>query len=69
MVNLKELQVFLAAAEYENFSEAARNEPELAGMVLLNRSRLSVQPVTADEYEFIVTRAREPDPDRPQHRS
>lgn len=28
--------------------------PELADMVLLNRSRLSVQPVTPEEYEFIV---------------
>lgn len=28
--------------------------PELADMVLLNRSRLSVQPVTPEEYAFIV---------------
>lgn len=28
--------------------------PELADMVLLNRSRLSVQPVTPEEYQFIV---------------
>lgn len=31
--------------------------PELADMVLLNRSRLSVQPVTPEEYEFIVALA------------
>lgn len=36
--------------------------PELATMVLLNRSRLSVQPVTHDQFEFIVDlAAREPD--------
>jgi predicted RNA-binding protein with PUA-like domain len=28
-------------------------------MVLLNRSRLSVQPVTKEQYEFILERARE----------
>ena len=32
---------------------------ELEDMVLLNRSRLSVQPVTKDQYDFIVTRAKE----------
>ena len=39
-----------------------RTYPELTDMVLLNRSRLSVQPVTAAEYEFIVARAREDAP-------
>ena len=34
-----------------------RSCPELADMVLLNRSRLSVQPVTLSEYEFILERA------------
>jgi predicted RNA-binding protein with PUA-like domain len=33
---------------------------ELTDMVLLNRSRLSVQPVTAEQFEFIVERASEP---------
>jgi predicted RNA-binding protein with PUA-like domain len=39
--------------------------PELRGydrlqdMVLLNNSRLSVQPVTEDQFDFIVARARE----------
>lgn len=28
--------------------------PELSDMVLLNRSRLSVQPVTPDQYDFVV---------------
>lgn len=28
--------------------------PELSDMVLLNRSRLSVQPVTPEQYQFIV---------------
>ena len=32
---------------------------ELGDMVLLNRSRLSVQPVRPEEFEFIVARARE----------
>jgi len=39
-----------------------REYPELSDMVLLNRSRLSVQPVTKAEYEFILDRAREPAP-------
>ena len=37
--------------------------PELSGMVLLNRSRLSVQPVDAGEFDFIVARANEAAPD------
>jgi predicted RNA-binding protein with PUA-like domain len=40
-----------------------RTHPDLAGMVLLNRSRLSIQPVTQQEFEFIVALAREPAPD------
>jgi predicted RNA-binding protein with PUA-like domain len=40
-----------------------RGYPELADMVLLNRSRLSVQPVSEDEYDFIVARAREAAPE------
>ncbi len=39
-----------------------REYPELAEMVLLNRSRLSVQPVTKGQYEFILDRAQEPAP-------
>jgi predicted RNA-binding protein with PUA-like domain len=31
-----------------------KRHPELAGMVLLQRSRLSVQPVTAAEWSFIL---------------
>lgn len=30
-----------------------KSEPELSGMVLVNNSRLSVQPVTAEEFEKI----------------
>jgi predicted RNA-binding protein with PUA-like domain len=37
-----------------------REYAELADMVLLNRSRLSVQPVTREQYAFILDRAREP---------
>ncbi len=37
--------------------------PELADMVLLNRSRLSVQPVTKEQYDFIVDLADEPAPE------
>lgn len=37
--------------------------PELSRMVLLNRSRLSVQPVDAGEFDFIVARANEAAPD------
>ena len=39
-----------------------REYEELSEMVLLNRSRLSVQPVTKEQYEFIVDRAGEPEP-------
>lgn len=35
-----------------------RSRPELEGMVLLNRSRLSVQPVDKQHYDFIVKLAR-----------
>ena len=35
-----------------------KDYPELTDMVLLNRSRLSVQPVTSDQYEFIVELAK-----------
>ncbi|MDE2762893.1 MAG: EVE domain-containing protein, partial [Gemmatimonadota bacterium] len=34
-----------------------RATPELAQMVLVNRSRLSVQPVTEAEFEHIVAMA------------
>lgn len=34
--------------------EALRTIPELSGMVLFTRSRLSVQPVEPHHYEFIV---------------
>ena len=34
-----------------------RATPELSGMVLVNRSRLSVQPVTEAEFEHIVAMA------------
>jgi predicted RNA-binding protein with PUA-like domain len=40
-----------------------RTYPELAAMVLLNRSRLSVQPVAPEEFEFIIARAGEAAPD------
>jgi predicted RNA-binding protein with PUA-like domain len=39
-----------------------REYPELAEMVLLNRSRLSVQPVTKVQYEFILDRVQEAAP-------
>lgn len=37
-----------------------REEEELQDMVLLNRSRLSVQPVTPDQFAHIVALAHEP---------
>jgi predicted RNA-binding protein with PUA-like domain len=36
--------------------------PELEEMVLLNRSRLSVQPVSAEHFDFIVAKAGEEPP-------
>ena len=41
-----------------------RGCPELTDMVLLNRSRLSVQPVTQEQYAYILDRAREPADER-----
>ena len=35
-----------------------KDYPQLTDMVLLNRSRLSVQPVKREEYEFIIDLAR-----------
>lgn len=37
-----------------------RDHPQLSDMVLLKRSRLSVQPVTAEEFALIVELARGP---------
>ncbi len=39
-----------------------REVPELAGMVLLHRSRLSVQPVEPSHFDLIVALARSPRP-------
>jgi predicted RNA-binding protein with PUA-like domain len=35
--------------------EAIRNNPLLAAMPLVNRSRLSIQPVTPDQWRIITT--------------
>lgn len=40
-----------------------RLRPELEDMVLLNNSRLSVQPVEQDEFELVVALAAQPGPD------
>ena len=39
-----------------------RTRPELEGMVLLNKSRLSVQPVDEKHYDFIVKLAKKKRP-------
>ena len=39
-----------------------RARPELQQMVLLRRSRLSVQPVTRDEWQLVLRMAREASP-------
>jgi predicted RNA-binding protein with PUA-like domain len=39
-----------------------RTRPELEGMVLLNKSRLSVQPVDKKHYDFIVKLAKKTRP-------
>ncbi|MDH3308584.1 MAG: EVE domain-containing protein [Acidimicrobiia bacterium] len=39
-----------------------KQDPALAGMVLVNRSRLSVQPVGAAEFHHILDLADRPDP-------
>lgn len=40
-----------------------RTYPELADMVLLKRSRLSIQPVSPEEFAFICSIARRPSAD------
>ncbi|MCB1435814.1 MAG: EVE domain-containing protein [Rhodobiaceae bacterium] len=37
-----------------------KQEPRLAGMVLVNNSRLSVQPVSEDEWKILCSMARTP---------
>lgn len=59
MVDVK----FVAKLPREVGLPELKTYPELAGMVLLNRSRLSVQPVAAQEFDFIVARAEEAPPD------
>ena len=44
--------------------EELRGVPALSGMPLFLRSRLSVQPVTADQHETIVRLAGDPTPNR-----
>ena len=39
--------------------EAAKAEPRLSGMVLVNNSRLSVQPVAPEEWDVILEMAGE----------
>mgnify|MGYP003325970060 FL=1 len=34
--------------------ESIKNNPKLKDMVLVNRSRLSIQPVTKSEWELII---------------
>ena len=48
---------FVAKFEREVGLPEIRATPELADMVLVNRSRLSVQPVTEAEFEHIVAMA------------
>lgn len=45
--------------------EELRADPRLEGMVLLQRSRLSVQPVESDHWKRILTLARAAPPDKP----
>ena len=59
MVDVK----FVAKLPREVGLPELRTYPELAAMVLLNRSRLSVQPVARDQFEFIVDQANGPGPD------
>ena len=35
--------------------KAIKADPKLADMVLVKQGRLSVQPVTSEEYEYIVS--------------
>lgn len=50
MVDISFVQKFPRMVSIDELKEY----PELSDMVLLNRSRLSVQPVTPEEYAFIV---------------
>ena len=49
MVDIKAVERFVEPVTME----AVRTVPQLADMVLLKRSRLSVQPVAAEEWEVI----------------
>ncbi len=49
MVDIKAMERFVEPVTLE----AMRTVPKLSNMVLLKRSRLSVQPVTAEEWEVI----------------
>ena len=55
MVDIRFIEKFAAEVSLPQI----RATPELAEMVLVNRSRLSVQPVTEAEYEHIVAMAKE----------
>ena len=50
MVDVKYVRTFKRLLSLEEL----RTIPELSGMVLFERSRLSVQPVSKEHYEFIV---------------
>ena len=49
MVDIKAVERFVESVTLD----AMRAVPQLSNMVLLKRSRLSVQPVTAEEWEVI----------------
>lgn len=53
-VDVKFVKAFAAPLSLETI----RGMPELQGMALLKRSRLSVQPVTAAEWNFLQKRLR-----------
>lgn len=55
MVDIAHVETFPRAVSLAEL----REEPELASMVLLNRSRLSVQPVDPSHFELIVRMARQ----------
>ena len=49
MVDLKAVEPLKTPVTLED----VKAEPKLAGMVLINNSRLSVQPVTDEEYDLV----------------
>ena len=57
MVTVKAVETATNPVSLDDIKRAAADEPELAEMVLLKQSRLSVQPVTPEQWALICDMA------------